>query len=248
MPKSKPYDPHSKSLFKISRSGVELFLDCPKCFYLRYRKSVSRVSGPPFNLNIAVDALLKNEFDSYRKQKKPHPLMESINIDAIPFQNENLDKWRHNFSGVQFEDQKRGFLWFGAVDDIWIHNKTNKLIVVDYKATSKSSEVNIDADWQISYKNQMEFYQWLLRKNGFEVDDQGWFVYCNGDASKNAFNNTLHFDIKMIPYNGNGSWIEPTLDKIKLCLDSDAIPHSSLNCKYCEYIHNVNNTNDLLAI
>ena len=184
MPKSKPYDPHSKSLFKISRSGVELFLDCPKCFYLRYRKSVSRVSGPPFNLNIAVDALLKNEFDSYRKQKKPHPLMEDINIDAIPFQHENLDKWRHNFSGVQFEDQKRGFLWFGAVDDIWIDNKTNKLIVVDYKATSKSSEVNIDADWQISYKNQMEFYQWLLRKNGFEVDDQGWFVYCNGDDSK----------------------------------------------------------------
>ena len=97
MPKSKPYDPHSKSLFKISRSGVELFLDCPKCFYLRYRKSVSRVSGPPFNLNIAVDALLKNEFDSYRKQKKPHPLMESINIYAIPFQHESLDKWRHNF-------------------------------------------------------------------------------------------------------------------------------------------------------
>ena len=45
------------------------------------------------------------------------------------------------------------------------------LIVVDYKATSKNSEVNLDAEWQIGYKRQMEFYQYLLRNNGFKVSD-----------------------------------------------------------------------------
>lgn len=240
MPKSKPYDPHSATLFKISRTGVELFLDCPKCFYLRYRKTVSRVSGPPFTLNTAVDGLLKNEFDEYRRQKKPHPLMLSANIDAIPFQHESLDKWRHNFTGVQVEDHDRGFLWFGAIDDVWIHNQTGKLIVADYKATAKNSEVNIDADWQIAYKNQMEFYQWLLRNSGFDVDNEGWFVYCNGDANRDSFDKHLHFDIKMIPYQGNGSWIEPTLDKIKHCLDSDEVPQSSDHCNFCSYINKVN--------
>ena len=41
-----------------------------------------------------------------------------------------------------------------------------ELIVVDVKATSKQTEVNLDADWQISYKQQMEIYQWLLLKKG----------------------------------------------------------------------------------
>ena len=240
MPKTKPYDPSSKELFKISRTGVELFMDCQRCFYMRYRKGVSRVSGPPFNLNIAVDSLLKNEFDDYRSRSEPHPLMIEANIDAVPYQHEFLDKWRHNFTGVRFEDHKRGFLWFGAIDDVWIHNKTKKLIIADYKATSKKTEVNLDADWQIAYKRQMEFYQWLMRSNGFEVDDEGWFVYCNGRVFDSHFNGHLSFDIKMLPYHGNDQWINPTLDNIKICLDADIIPPASENCSYCKYINKIN--------
>ena len=240
MPKNKPYDPSSQDLFKISRTGVELFMDCERCFYLRYKKAVSRVSGFPFNLNIAVDSLLKNEFDDYRRKGEPHPLMIEASIDAIPFQHEHLDQWRFNFTGVQFKDTKRGFMWFGAIDDVWIHNKTKKLIIADYKATSKKSEVNLDADWQIAYKRQMEFYQWLMRANGFEVEDEGWFVYCNGIVFDNHFNGQLSFDIKMIPYQGDDGWIEPTLDNIKTCLDSEITPSANANCKYCKYINNIN--------
>ena len=40
-----------------------------------------------------------------------------------------------------------------------------ELIIVDYKATAKNGEVNLDADWQIGYKRQMEIYQWLFRQN-----------------------------------------------------------------------------------
>jgi hypothetical protein len=45
-------------------------------------------------------------------------------------------------------------------------------IVVAYKATSKKGEVSLDAHWQVSYKRQMEIYQWLLRKNGLPVSNQ----------------------------------------------------------------------------
>lgn len=240
MPKNKLYDPASKDLFKISRTGVDLFLNCERCFYLRYKKGVSRVSGPPFNLNIAVDSLLKNEFDEYRIKGEPHPLMSEANIDAIPFQHELLEQWRFNFKGVQFEDKKRGFLWFGAIDDVWIHNQSKKLIIADYKATSKKTEVNLDADWQIAYKRQMEFYQWLMRSNGFEVDDEGWFVYCNGKVFDNHFNGSLSFDIKMIPYKGNDAWIEPTLEKLIKCLKSQITPDANESCDYCKYINKIN--------
>ena len=110
------------------------------------------------------------------------------------------------------------------------------MIVVDYKATSKKGEVNIDADWQDGYKKQIEFYQWLLRGNGFKVSDTGYFVYCNGLKNKEDFRNTLEFKTKLIPYKGNDQWVEPTLRDIKECLLSDTVPEPSENCDYCRYV------------
>ena len=157
--------PNEKRLYKLSRSKVESFIQCKRCFYLDRRLGISHPPGFPFNLNSAVDNLfLKNEFDYYRDRKEPHPYISRLNINAIPFKNENLDTWRQNFKGVSYDHHKYKFHLFGAVDDIWIDLDTDELIVVDYKSTSKSTEINIDAYWQMGYKRQMEFYQYLLRK------------------------------------------------------------------------------------
>src|SRR3990167_11231825 len=169
--RKKLYDPKSKEFFKISRSKIDLFVECPRCFYLDRRLGVSRPQGFPFNLNSAVDILLKKEFDIYPKQKTPHPLMDSYGVSAVPFQHEKIETWRENFTGVETHHTPTNFVVFGAVDDIWQKtegaDEGGKLIVVDYKATSKEAEVTLDAEWQDGYKRQMEVYQWLLRQNGF---------------------------------------------------------------------------------
>ena len=88
----------------------------------------------------------------------------------------------------------------------------------------------------------MEFYQWLLRQNGFDVSDTGYFVYVNGKTDRKAFDGKLEFDVKLIAYKGNSSWIEDTLIKIKKTLESDEIPQSGEDCDYCRYIEAVNET------
>ncbi len=236
MPRSATYEPNSTSLFRLSRFGVQFFLDCPRCFYLKNKLGISQVPQIPFTLNNAVNDLLVNEFDIYRRNHEPHPIMVENNLDAIPFDHEKIDDWRNNKKGVFYEDHDRGFHLFGAIDDVWINKKTNQLIIADYKATSKKEEVSLDADWQISYKNQIEFYQWLLRKNGFEVQDEGYFVYCNGNKTEERFDNVLTFRVSLLSHSGTGAWIEPTLDKIKACLDSDKIPTYTNGCKHCEYV------------
>ena len=67
------YNPKDSEPFKLSRSKIELFTNCPKCFYLDRRLGIGRPPGFPFNLNTAVDTLLKKDFDVHRVNKTPHP-------------------------------------------------------------------------------------------------------------------------------------------------------------------------------
>lgn len=220
--------------FVLSRTRLENFMKCPRCFYIDRRLGVDQPPGYPFSLNAAVDTLMKKEFDIHRAKNTIHPLMETYGIDAVPFSHEKLSEWRDPFVGVQYLDPHSNFLVTGAVDDIW-QNKKGELHVVDYKATSKNGQVSIDAAWQKSYKNQMELYQWLLRKNGFNVSPLGYFVYVNGKTDAKAFDGRLEFDVKIIPYEGNDSWVEPTLQEAKNCLTQDTLPPAGKECDFCLY-------------
>ena len=215
-------------------------MECPRCFYLDRRLGTGRPPGFPFNLNSAVDQLLKNEFDTYRASGEKHPLLQSYHVDAVPVHHDDLEKWRTNFTGIQYLHQPTNLLIFGAIDDLW-QTPPGDYIVVDYKATSKNERITeLNQEWQISYKRQMEIYQWLLRMNGYQVSDTGYFVYCNGNRDKEAFNARLDFDITLIPYTGNSDWVEKVIYDIHSRLSQDNIPEPGEDCDYCSYVASVN--------
>jgi hypothetical protein len=86
----------------------------------------------------------------------------------------------------------------------------------------------------------MEVYQWLLRQNGFTVSDTGYFVYTNARVDMDGFGDKLEFKTKLIPYTGNDSWVEPTLAKMKACMESDEMPPVGDHimggpCEFCTY-------------
>jgi hypothetical protein len=229
------YTSNSREPFKVSRSKLELSLECPRCFYLDRKLGVGRPPGFPFNLNSAVDTLLKSEFDLHRVAQTQHPLQENYGIDAIPVPHKDLDTWRHNFTGIQVHHEPTNFIVFGAIDDLW-QNSKDEYIVVDYKATSKTGTIEaLDQDWHDGYKRQMEIYQWLLRQKGYTVSDTGYFVYCNGDADKEAFDARLEFDVTLIPYTGSDEWVEGAVVDAKSLLDRNTIPDASSDCDYCTY-------------
>ena len=229
------FDSESTEPFKLSRSKIELFFDCPRCFYIDRRLGIGRPEGFPFTLNKAVDALMKKEFDIHRANGEPHPLMKKYKIDAVPFAHAEMDKWRENFVGVQYLHEPTQFIITGAVDDIWV-NKKGELLVVDYKATSTSKVITLDEEYRQSYKRQMEIYQWLLRQNKFKVSDTGYFVYVNGRTDLAAFDAKLEFDVQILSYKGNDEWVEKAIVNAHKCLNSDAIPMASPDCSYCPYV------------
>lgn len=236
--RSLPYKPGQTETYKVSRSKIELFKQCPRCFWLDARLKISRPSSPPFNINKAIDELFKKEFDSYRSKGEPHPLMVQFGVEAVPYAHDSLEVWRENFTGVTTIHKPTNLHVFGAIDDVWA-NSNGELIVVDYKATAKDRDVSIDSDWQISYKRQMEVYQWLLRQNGFKVNNTGYFVYTNGRMDLDGFNDRVEFKTKIIPYTGNDSWVETALQDMKTCLEGDMPPIGVAamggDCDFCTY-------------
>jgi CRISPR/Cas system-associated exonuclease Cas4 (RecB family) len=213
-------------------------MQCPRCFWLDNRLRIKRPNTPPFRINSAIDELLKREFDRYRSEKQPHPIMRDNDVKAVPFAHKDLDKWRANFTGVATVHEPTNLYIFGALDDVWIDDE-QQLLVVDYKATAKDREVSIDADWQIAYKRQMEVYQWLLRQNGFTVSDTAYFVYANGRLDLDSFDNKVEFQTKLIPYVADASWVDDTLHKIKETLEGDipSVGSAAMGgpCDYCSY-------------
>ncbi len=240
--RSLPYAPGQKLPYKLSRSKIELFMQCPRCFWLDVRHKITRPSSPPFNINKTIDELFKKEFDVYRAQQQPHPLMAANQIQAIPYQHADLETWRHNFTGITTVHQATNLHLFGAVDDVWV-NDAGELMIVDYKATSKDkpvTELGPTGTWHDMYRRQMEIYQWLFKQNGFAVSDTGYFVYATGRKDAEGFFDTLAFETFVFPHHGSSDWVEAVVVRMKQCMDSETIPEVGTAamggpCEHCMY-------------
>ena len=159
--KSSFYDKKSNSPFKISRSKFFNFLSCKRCFYLDRVKGLKEPSMPGWALNVAVDELLKKEFDQYRKEQKPHPIMVKHNLSFLPYQHKDLDIWRNSLKGgISYLDETTNLIIHGGIDDVWFDLKEKKLVVVDYKAQSNSTPVEtknyLSNIYHQGYKIQMD--------------------------------------------------------------------------------------------
>jgi len=235
-PKAKRlFSPSSAEPFSLSRTKLDDFLNCPRCFYLDRRLGISKPSLPAFTLNSAVDALLKREFDAYRAKQEPHPIMMRYGIVAVPFQHPGLDIWRNNFKGIRFFHIPSSLILFGSIDDIWVV-PSGELLVVDYKATSSKEEViTLNTEYRQGYKRQIETYQWLFRRNGFKVSRRSFILYANAKKDRTGLDGRLDFDLQLIEHIGNDDWIESALLRAKKCLMNDVPPDSGEGCEWCQY-------------
>ncbi len=248
--RSNLYQVDSKQPFSISRSKIDLFMQCPRCFYLDRKLGYGKPSSPGFSLNSAVDALLKNEFDLLRKNGQQHELMVKYGIDAIPYDHKELPIWRddiYKYIGASVLHKPTNLMICGIIDDIWI-NKQKELIIVDYKSTSTSEEISLDDEYKQGYMKQMEIYQWIFRQMGYKVNDTGYFVYANAGKNREKFDARLEFELQIIPHKGDTSWIEPTILNIKKCLESPVLPESSEDCEYCAYVKAISKATNPVVI
>ena len=159
--------------FKLSPSSLNLMKECPRCFWLDKHKVWKRPSGIFPSLPNGMDRILKTHFDKFRdKGELPPELNNREHIsDMKLFDDEELLKvWRNNLKGISWTDEK-GNILHGAVDNIL--KKGKKLIVLDYKTRG----FPLKEDTHKTSQNQLDTYNFLLRKNDYETEDFGFLLF-----------------------------------------------------------------------
>ena len=239
--KNNTYKYETGKTFKLSRSGIDSFIKCQRCFYLNKVGNIKDIGMPGFSLNSAHDELMKKELDIYREKGEAHPYMESLHRNLIPFQHEKMEDWRNNFKGVTYHHKKTDLIITGAIDDVWIDIDTNELVIVEYKSTSTQSEIDLNdgTPWKEQYKRQIDIYQWLFKMNGFAVADDSVFLYSNGIKTSKKFNDVMKFKTYVLEYKGSTEWVEPKIHEIKTVLDQKSIPNINDECSTCSYVESV---------
>ncbi len=215
---------------KISRSGLKLFLECPRCFWLDLHHRIKRPPGYPYTLSAAVDYLVKQEFDQYRVKGELPPVFAREGLDARLYAGPELIEWRNNFKGISFYDEDLNAIIYGAVDDILQFND-GLLAVVDYKS-SGSKEITIYDD----YQKQMEVYNYILNRMGRETKDFAYFVFYVVQKDGGGFKNMLPFREELRTVKIDPSWVGPAFESAVELAHSEEPPLHADDCEHCHYV------------
>jgi hypothetical protein len=218
------------TMHRVSRSGLEDFIKCPRCAYLKYAMDCWPPKSPPYTLNLAVDQLLKLEFDSCRQEGRHHPWTRELGLR--PYNHPRLDEWRDEKRGLVRDCVESGVQLFGALDDLWCDDEGG-IHVVDYKATKSRSAPAMNAPWHDSYRRQADMYQWMLRGLGVDVSPTAYFLFCVVDESR-GFAGSLNFTHQVVPYEGSDGWIPGKLKEFRAAMAAPTMPSTTLaDCDAC---------------
>lgn len=209
--------------YKLSPSTLSLLSDCPRCFWLHFH-GVKRPTDIFPSLPSGMDRILKVHFDDYASRGLLPP--EVLLPGCTPFDDVELLKvWRNNLKGVSFTDAS-GNVLHGAVDNILMHGK--KLIVLDYKTRGYP----LKDDTASHYVTQMEIYNYLLRKNGFDTEDYAYLLFYHPSNVNDSGDVIFNKDLVTVPVSVANA--EKLWERALKILDGEK-PLASEECEWCGY-------------
>ncbi len=219
---------------KISPKTLDLYFECPLCFWLEKNKEIKRPILFPYQLNVEVDEILRQDFDSYRKKGGKHPLIEANNIPAKLFQDQALlDKWRDINCGIGYSDQNLKATLFGIIDDVLDFGQ-GKLAPFDYKSTANSIPKVYDR-----FQMQMDVYTFLLEKQGYSTPRKGILAFYVVDK-ENPFKDKLPFRKEIYIIKTDPGYVQGLFEEAVKFLKKPAPKKHSRECLFGRWLKQVN--------
>jgi len=213
--------------YKVSPSSLKIFENCPRCFWLQIKRKISRPSMGFPTLPSGMDRVLKIHFDSFRDKGELPPELKPLKGKYTLFDDiKLLDVWRNNFKGIQWADSN-GNTFRGAVDNLLI--KSKKLIVLDYKTRG----FPLKDDTATHYQDQMNIYNFLLRKNKYKTCNYAYLLFYH--PNKVDSDGDVLFNTDLVKVKVNVSDAEKLFGKALKVL-SEEVPEAGEECGFCGWV------------
>lgn len=210
----------------LSPSKLNLFQECPLCFWLSEVKGVHRPQGPFSSLPNGLDRLIKEYFDQYRVLGKVPPELEG-KVEGKPFSDQALmDKWRNWKTGLSYTDDTLNAVLFGALDECFVNG--DYYIPVDYKTRG----FDLKEDSTSYYQTQLDCYAFLLEKSGYPTPSFGYLIYYI--PKKVEENGLIKFRIEPQKMETNPQRAYEVFAKA-LQLIANPAPASHSGCQFCSW-------------
>ncbi len=147
----------------LSHSGIEGIYRCPKCFWLQYNKRLRQPEGIVSRLANRFDVILKKYFDLYRPLGELPPMIEG-QVEG---------KLENPFQEKYFWDYNEKYGLTGRLDDCLIRDD-GTYTPIDHKTASSDPR---EKEILSAYQHQLNFYAFLLEKNGKKTSGFGHLIY-----------------------------------------------------------------------
>ena len=236
--KKKLYSNNSSRPFKLSRTKIDLFFECRRCFFLDQKFGIKIPHGTPLVLSNRIVDDFKKELNICRVEKNIHSKVKDLNKNLIPASHNKLEEWKSSFKGATFLDESNNFLIYGIIDDIWWNRSTNKNHSVVIKSNSKKGQMSYENIWP-GYWRQLSLYTYLLTKNLLPMSSTGILVFINTPTNIGQVESSNNFNLNIFEKILDFEWIEPTIKEISKTLNNENPPENSKKCKYCNYYYNI---------
>lgn len=222
------------NIIKLSPTTLNLYRNCPRCFWLEKIKNIKRPRGIFPSLPSGMDRAIKSFFDEYRKKQTLPPELSGSDFNGVSLFNDQkqLDLWRDWKTGLQYCDPE-GIILFGAIDDLL--KKGSLYIPFDYKTKGSSTS---EDDAVKYYQMQLDCYALMIDANGLKPADYGFLLYFSPSKVSNL--RVIEFEIQPIKVSIDPNRAKNILREASFCLKK-SIPAASLNCEYCQWINNFRN-------
>lgn len=210
--------------YKLSPSSLNLYKECPRCFWTDINKGLKRPSGPFPSLPSGMDLAFKAYFDSFRKKGALPPEVSELKGAHLFDLEHLLKKWRNDRTGLGWKDAEGNELR-GSVDEV-LYTDSGDLIVLDFKTRG----FPLKDDTAKHYQLQLDVYNFVFRKNGFTTEDYSLLLFFYpktfDDTGRVVFNHQL---VKM-PVNVKHA---ENSFKNALAVLQGRKPELNPNCGYC---------------
>ncbi|RKY31669.1 MAG: hypothetical protein DRP74_04330 [Candidatus Omnitrophota bacterium] len=211
-------------MLKLSPSSLNLFLECPRCFWLYINKNIKRPSIPVATITTGLDRVVKAHFDTYRIKNE----LPSIVKGKIP------GKLMRNFPNkgwLEFVDYKINAKLGGYLDEC-LDLGDNFFAALDHKTRGTPPKETHSA-----HQFQMDAYTFLLEENKFPTKRTAYLIYYI--PKEVSTGNSIEFDViaselKADPEKAKKIFYAAVAELKK------PIPASGNTCAFCQWATTLN--------